>query len=107
MSRLQSLVPALALGLALVVGGETTDLLPCADGDCGAWSDWLYPGLPLPAGDAGEAPPAACLCHATFVSTARLPSAPAAAPGADALWRSPTAPPDAPARCVPHPPPRG
>ncbi len=105
MRRLRSFVPALALVLALVVGGETTDTLPCADSDCGAWGV-LLDTVPDDGSGAQRSAPAACLCHATFVAAA-LPSAPAAVTAADALCSAPVTPVGAPARRVPHPPPRG
>lgn len=105
MDRLRQTAPILSLLLALVVAGETTDVLPCADGECGVWRALVYPDA-SPSGGLDHRP-AVCPCQVVFASTAVLPAAPVPAPDDGALWLAdPACTPSLPGR-VPHPPPRG
>jgi hypothetical protein len=108
MRALRLAAAPLALLLTLVVAGETTDLLPCADADCGVWSVLLDVD-PAPADGPEGAPDAepACLCHAAYVPPA-LPAASEAPRGPErALGAPPPAGPAASVGRVPYPPPRG
>lgn len=94
--------------LALIVGGETTDLIPCADGDCGVWHVLLD-------GEAeedheptsnGTGQVAECLCHVVLSAApppVRLIPLKREEPGFVST-QGRYAP---PSRSVPTPPPRG
>ena len=107
MNCLRHIAPVLCLVLALVVGGEMTDVLPCVDAECSAWSTGQDSGTPPPAGGDGAGGSATtCICHAAFVSTARVPAVPVRA---HARAEVPVVADDAGpslAGGVPHPPPR-
>lgn len=90
MNAFRRFCPALALLLALLIAGQTTDLLACADEaspteHASTHSDapltqGAHP-IPAPGGDHGDAPGhddalADCLCHVVFTSTAALPAVP-------------------------------
>lgn len=109
MHRLRQIAPLLSLLLTLIVGGEMTDVLPCADVDCGAWNALLHSDAPPPDdGDHGDGESSsACLCQALFVSTAMMPAASAPAPDGGALFRADPARVPAPFGRVLHPPPKG
>jgi len=94
------MAPLLA-GLAVVLGAETTDLVPCYDGDCGVWS-LLGDGLDREAPDAD----AACLCNATFMTHDGRPASPRGADAAGGPQPSPDIGPAGDAGRVPVPPPR-
>ena len=108
MRALRLVAAPLALLLALVVAGETTDVLPCADADCGLWSELLGADAPPGGGPLdGPATEAACLCHAAYVPPP-LPAASEAARGpAHALAAPPAFRPPSEVGRVPYPPPRG
>ncbi len=109
MNRLRQIASLLSLLLTLIVGGETTDVLPCADENCGAWNALFHSDAPPPNngdhGDGGSS--SACLCQALFVSTGVLPAASAPALEGGALFGADPARVPAPSGRVPHPPPRG
>ena len=106
MDRLRHIAPVLALVLALVVGGEMTDVLPCVDADCGAWSTGTDAPPDRSGSDGAGGSATTCICHVAFVSTARVPAVPVRA---HARAEAPVVADDAGpslAGGVPHPPPR-
>lgn len=74
MIKLHRFIAQLALLLAFVVGGQMTDLLPCADEGCDLWH-WVSEDHVN--GDKGEGHGEKnvipdCLCHSTYTSTVRV-----------------------------------
>jgi hypothetical protein len=108
MDCLRKTAPLLSLLLMLIVGGEMTDMLPCADIECGAWSTLLHPDAPPPdSGTHGDGESSAeCLCHAVFVSTAVRTAVPAPAPEDGAMLNADPARSGLQIEGVPYPPPR-
>jgi hypothetical protein len=84
--------PAIALLLAVLIGGQTTDLLACADeAQATEYAGKIHAdaalggGHPVPASggfhaggdhDHAEGAFADCLCHVVFTSTATVPAVP-------------------------------
>ncbi len=90
MNAFRRFCPAIALLLALLIVGQSTDLLACADEATPSAHHDTHSDAPLvqgahpvpaPGGDHGDAPAhddalADCLCHVVFTSMAALPAVP-------------------------------
>lgn len=112
MRRPGHIATVLTLFLAILLGGETTALLPCDEDACSSWLVLLNVNAadgseeddhPIPA-PSGEAV-ACCLCHVSFaLAAAKAIPAPAVLPLASSNQLA--APPVTALVTVPTPPPR-
>ena len=80
MRRPGNIATVLTLLLAVLLGGETTDLLPCGEETCSAWLVLLNPNTAEGSGEDDHPNPTAsaealacCLCHVSFSPAAAQP----------------------------------